>query len=237
MSQTKRINEMQLKNIMQFLYRNLNLILVVGIIIFLLIRNCNPSEPEVKIVEKDNTDLIQELNFYKTLSGQQAGKLKQVEVSRAELEKRVESLAKELKIKPKYIQGEITVITQADTVLRDVPYYIDSSKGTFKFQHKDAWASIEGNNMNPEKKLTFEMHLTDTIKAVENIKKRFLRKSITEVTFITKSPYSQAISGYSYRVKPRQLLVAIGPGINYNPFNSKLSVGIQAMLPLIKIYK
>ena len=222
---------------MQFCYKNLNLILVVGIIIFSLIKNCNPSQAEIKIVEKDNSDIIKELNLYKTLSGQQAGRLRQVEVSRAELEKRVEFLAKELKTKPKYIQGEITVITQADTVLRDVPYYVDSSNGTFKFHHKDAWASISGNNMNPEKKLTFEMHLTDTIKAVEHIRKRFLRKSVTEITFITKSPYSQAISGYSYKVKPRQLLVVIGPGITYNPINSKVSIGIQATVPLIKIYK
>lgn len=226
-----------LKRVINFISKHLTLVLVLIIFFLLFLLNCAGNrEPKVIKVAKDNSDLIKEMTFYKTQSGAYAAKIKQLELSKTEILARNEELAKELKVKPKQIKGTTVYLLRIDTIKTDVPYYIDTSKGTFKFLHKDAWATVSGSNMNPEKKLNLEMSFKDTVRTVEIIKKRLFSKDVSEVIFLTASPYTQAISGYSYKPKQRTLVATLGPGVMYDVINRTFTMGISLSFPIFKFY-
>lgn len=196
--------------------------------------------PKIKIIEKDNTSLIEELNQYKDLNGNLVSKITQLEFSKKEVESRVDSIAKELKLS----KGKIITVdhyhTSVDTQFYPKPIPVYKDKDTlYKVTQKDEWLLVEA--VAGKDTGYIHLQLTDELDRIEEYKPGFLGLfPKTNIYLRSKSPYINYSKGYSFTVKEKTTFLTIGPSIQYNlvgPYKNKTSVGVSIQIPLIKIKK
>lgn len=221
-----------LNTILTFIWKQRTTILAGLVVLFAWLYFTKPEK--VISVPADNTDLVQLTKEFKTLSGQLANVMKQQEISEAEAKIRFDSIAKELKVKSKFIKGEDVYHYSSTQRIDSVPYFIDSTNGHFSFKHEDPWLKISGNNINPEKKLTFDLENIDTLRVTQVRKPKLFKRSETEVFIMSSSPYSKIIAGYSVRVKDPKLWAVLGPGLSLD-IKGNVTPSINLTVPLIQI--
>jgi len=200
-------------------------------------------EPKVKVIEKDNTDLVQELKQYKDRNGSLVSEVTQVKLDKAEVDARVDSLARELNISKSDIKTVDRYITKKDTqwISKSTPVYYHNDTA-YKVSQKDQWLSIEAIAGKDTGSIKFS--LRDTLDRVEKDKSGIIQllgfNKGTNVYLRTKSPYIDYKEGYSITVKEKETWLTIGPSVQYDllgPNKNKVTVGVSAQIPLIKIKK
>jgi len=195
------------------------------------------KQPKVRVVEKDNSDILQELKQYKDRNGNLVSEVSQLKLSREEINTRVDSLSRELKISKKNIKTVDHYISSTDTQFYPKPVPVPYGKDTaYKVTQKDKWLTAEA----VAGKDTGYIHvkLSDELDRVEEYKPGFLGFfPKTKVHLRSKSPYINYNKGYSFTIKEKTTWLTIGPSVQYDPFQNKVSVGVSVQVPLIKIKK
>lgn len=222
-----------------FLNSRLAKLLLVGtvaILAYLLLT----VEPDIKVVQKDNSDLIAEVKRYKDKEGDYVAKIKQHELSKEETEKRADSLARLLKIKPKTVQGVDQYFYKTDTVFKNVSttVYVDKDGDTaYKVEKHDPWIDITAIAYRDSTKSTIDYKSRDTLTRVETKTNPLFGKSKTDVVIKNSNPYNVLQSGYSFSLKHNDPWLVIGPSIGYSIINKGVSVGVTATVPILKLRK
>lgn len=207
------------------------LILILAIILLFYIK----KDPIIKVIQKDNTDLLQELKQYKDRNGNLVSEISQLKMSREEINNRVDSLSRELRISKKNVKTIDHYISSTDTQFYPKPFPVYRGKDTaYKVIQYDNYLNIEAIAGKDTGYILFS--LRDTLDRVEKYNPGFLGfGSSTKVLLRTKSPYIQYKQGYSFSIKEKTTWLTIGPSIQYDPFQNKVSVGVSAQIPVIKI--
>lgn len=213
-------------------WKNVVIIILLATLFLFLLR-----KPSIKIIKEDNSELIKELKQYKDRSGNLVSELTQLKISKEEMINRVDSLSYELKISKKNIKTVDHYITDIDTQFypKSVPIFYNKDTA-YKVIQKDKWLTAEA--VAGKDTGYIYLRLTDELDRVEEYKPGFLGLfSKTNVYLRSKSPYINYNRGYSFSIKEKTTWLTIGPSIQYDPFQNKVSVGISAQFPIIKIKK
>lgn len=222
-----------LKKIGLFLWKYKDIIGLFLIIFLLYLLLTKPKDPIV-VPMKDvfYEELIQE----KAKNGRLVGIINQSVVTKDQLEKANDSLLTLLKVKPKHAKT-ITVYTNSiDTVFRDTTIRIVETQlkdTTFVAEYEDAWITQKAVVNKDSGRLYLAVRDTPVIVQVQ--KNPLFGKSTSSVKVYHSNPYIKTEEGYSYRLKVKEPILVIGPGLTYNPFNGNLVPGIQVTIPIIKI--
>lgn len=201
-------------------------LLFLGYIIYLL----NRTEPSDDLAV---ATAIKEAKYYKDANGRLVAKIQQQQLSENNMKKAVDSLAKALKVKPKYIQGQHTITTEIDTQFVEktipVPYGKDTA---YKVIKKDDWVDIEA--VAGKDTGSIKLSIRDTISVTEVVKNPLIGRTTREILIRNANPYNITKSGYSYRIREKKTVISIGPYLGID-FRGKPSVGIAAQFPIINI--
>lgn len=216
-------------------YRNAILFGVICILVFLMFYK--RSTPPIAIAS-DNTDLMQQVKTLKDANNKAFAQIEQIVLSKQEAEKRADSLATALKIKPKMVQGVTVYTTKVDTFFSVVtsPVYLSSGDTAYKVSKHDGYVDIDA--VAGKQFGTISYKSKDTVTRVEYVKKPFLNLPIfgattTQIDLRSANPYNTIISGYSWQQEEKRTWLSIGPSVEWNPFTKRVDFGISAQLPII----
>jgi hypothetical protein len=189
------------------------------------------KEREIQTVKREYQDSLKTVRLE---NGQLATTIKTIEVERDTYTKSVDSLAKLLKVKPKYIKGDDSYIyeTKIDTVVQTEVVYTEKDS-TYNFTYKDNWTTIKGEVTKLQAKLNYLS--IDTLTRVETSKTNIFGKTIREVIITNSNPNNKLKAGYSYVQKEKRVYLTIGPSLQYDPFNNKVNFGFSIQYPLIQL--
>lgn len=221
-----------IKKIGQFLWKHRDVfgLFLIVFLIFLLLKRPKPT------IITPQEDYYQELQYEKARNGNLIAVITQWQVEKEALEKKTDSIAQLLKIKLKEIKEVTVYTTKIDTVFKDSIVQVVTTElkdTTFIAEYEDAWVTQKAIVNKDSSKLY--LAIRDTPVIVFTQKSPFLGKSTSEVKIYHSNPYIKAETGYSYKVRLKEPILVIGPGVGYDPFGRRFSFNIQATVPLIKI--
>jgi hypothetical protein len=186
------------------------------------------------VLNTDNDNILKELKEQRAQNGRLFAIIDQKVLSQAQLERKTDSLAKLLKIKPKNIRGATVYTTIIDTLYKDSIIEVTTPENpTFIAEYVDAW--IENKAVVNKDSGKLSLIIRDTPHIVQVYKNPLFKKpSLTTVVYHS-NPHIKSDKGYSYTTKVKEPVLTIGPFIGYDPFQKRATLGFGASIPLIKI--
>lgn len=199
-------------------------LILIGIIIYLLRR-----EP-VHTIDKV---AIEEARYYKDINGKLVAMIKQKDISESNMKQLADSLAKALKVKPKYIKGIDTYNSTIEIEYRDTSSTVLIGKDTaYKIEKHDPYVDIIAIAGKDSGSISLKMR--DTLTRVEKVKNPLIGRTTREVLLRNASPYTTIQSGYSYTIKEKKVILGVGPYVGID-FRGQPSFGISIQFPIIQI--
>lgn len=152
-------------------------------------------------------------------------------------DKIVDSLSKALKIKPKFIQGEIKYSTQVDTQFITKSVYIPIRLGdtAYKVDKHDAWVDIEALAGPDTGWIRFSHR--DTVTHVEVVKTHLFRSTERSIMINNSSPYSKITHGYSWTIQEKKPWLTVGVGGALIPVKPYIMPAVTVSKPIITFYR
>lgn len=221
-----------IKSLSQFIWKYKDIFGLFLIIFLLYLLFKRPRPVVIPVAGKHYEELVQE----RAKNGRLVAVINQWTVTKKELERENDSLARLLNIKPKHIQGATVYTTKIDTVFRDtstVTVITELKDTTFIAEYEDAWVTQKAVVNKDSSRLYLAVRDTPVVFFTQ--KNPLFGKSKAEVKIYHSNPYIKAETGYSYKLRPKEPILVIGPGVGYDPFGRRFSFNIQATVPLIKI--
>lgn len=206
-----------------------------GVVVILSLLMYFRRSHDIIAISPLNQDLIQQVKTLKDANGKSLAQIEQIVISEQEAKLRADSLAKALKIKPKYIKGQDYYTTKVDTFFSVVtsPVYLPSGDTAYKVEKHDAYVDIEA--IAGKSTGTISYRSKDTITRVETIKNPLIGSTKRTITLRSANPYNTIVDGYSWSVKEKEVWLAIGPSVQYNPFTKKVDIGVSIQIPIFKL--
>jgi hypothetical protein len=189
------------------------------------------KEQQIETVKREYQDSLKTVRLE---NGQLASTINTVILERDTYKQSVDSIAKLLKLKPKYIKGDdsYVYVNKIDTVVNTEVVYVDKDS-SYNFTYKDNWTTIKGAVNRLRAKLSYLS--VDTISRVETSKTTIFGKTIRKVILTNSNPNNKLQAGYSYTQKEKRTYLTIGPSIQYDPFTNKVNFGFSVQYPLIQL--
>lgn len=209
------------------------LIMVVLVLIYLLINKKGVSS----IVQVADPVLLHTLDTTRDSNGRLLSTINQVIYDKLQVQAYADSLAKILKVKPKYIQGEDKVVIKDSIVYRNVPsepVYVGKDTA-YKVEVHDPWldvVAVAGKDTG-----SILLKERDTLTRIEVVETPFIGKTKTTIFMGNSNPHDEILQGASFSVKQKEVFLTVGPDFQYNPFTQKVSLGISVQLPILKFKK
>ena len=195
--------------------------------------------PTTQTVVTDNPLQAQELKKVKDENGKLYAQITQTVLDKAIAEKLNDSLAKALKLKPKYIKGVDRVIAKDSIVYRDRTTKIVEGEDTaYKIEFHDPWTDIvavAGKDTGSIKQVQ-----RDTITRVETEEggNGLFSKPIQHHVFLgNANPHVDINQGASFTVQEKKVWLTLGPYIGYDFIQNKPSVGVSVQIPIFQFKK
>lgn len=201
------------------------------IILFLYIMMRQP-----RVIVQPNSSGLSELQHYKDENGKLHSVIQQQQVDfNAEKKVYTDSLAKVLKVKPKQIKGVDNIVVETDTLFyplatKPIIRYKDTAYMVVK---EDPWIDIVAIAGKDTGSISFKS--IDTITRIEIVKNPIIGRSTRIINLSNTNPYNKINQGSSFVVREKQVWLTIGPSVQYSPFSQRVSVGISAQVPIIKL--
>lgn len=158
------------------------------------------------------------------------------EVETEVFKQKVDSIAKLLDVKPKYIKGHDSYITKTeiDTLLVTKPVYVTQWKDSaYAFNYDDSWNKIAGKVGS--KGAIIEFSSIDTLTRLTYSRTNIFGRTENLVYLRNGNPKVTFTKGYSYIHKEKRAWLTIGPAVYVDPFAGRIGVGISAQYPLIQL--
>ena len=139
------------------------------------------SKDECKRLERNQTSLLEQVDYYKTEAGKSAASVQELTLTKKEVEDHcveLTNMVDELGIKLKRVQQATTTAMESKveirTIVKDSIIYVNNTTDTMKsFTWSDYWTDIAGTLHNNEAKIA--IHSVDTLRQiVHRVPKRFL---------------------------------------------------------------
>ena len=172
---------------------------------------------------------------YVDKDGEEHSTIKIQEVTPETMKRIVDSIAKNTKGKVQYITQ---VVTETDTIFRDIPVIIDSTKYEFKVSKKDNYLTLDITGNWKTKKADVIFQQKDTLTHAITKTTRFLKSNELKVDLSNKSPYNDYVEGRSFILKEKKPLITFGVVGGYGISTQgelRGFVGLGASLPIITI--
>lgn len=220
-------------------YRDVLLLLAVGVLVYLLVQ-----KPKSSIVQVTNPLQLQQVQQMRDENGKLYAQISQQVLQLTQIQSFSDSLAKALKIKPKYIQGVDRVVTKDSVVYNNVPVEEaiitgedNDSSIVYTVEKHDPWTDIMAK-INPSKDTaSIEYTSRDTLTRVQVAEAHLFSPTTYTVYMGNANPHNDIKEGASFQIKEKRTWLSVGPSIQYNPFTQKVDVGISVQIPLIQFKK
>jgi|SRR6478609_935948 len=200
-------------------------IILAAFTVYLLLKK--PKEPLV-----DNK-AVQEAQYYKDANGMLVARLKQNAVNEKQMKANIDSLAKALKVKPKFIKGVDTYHSTVEIEYKDTSSSVIIGKDTaYKIEKHDPYVDIVAIAGKDSGSISLQMR--DTLTRVEVVKTSLFKATTREVLIRNASPYTKVVSGYAYTIKEKRAILTVGPYLGID-IKGKPSFGLSVQYPLIQI--
>lgn len=190
----------------------------------------------------DGTDIIPNpvamhtLDTMRDANNKLYSQLAQETYNRLQVQAYADSLAKALRVKPQYIQGEDQIVIKDSVIYKSVPsepIYLERGKDTaYQVEVHDPWVdvvAIAGKDTG-----SISLKERDTLSRIEVVETPLIGKTKTTIFMGNSNPHDEVLQGASFSIKQKEVFLTIGPGIQYNPFTRKVNVGLSAQLPILK---
>lgn len=162
-------------------------------------------------------------------------KLEEKVYTQAQVNHLLDSVAKVLGIKVKYIQGAERITIKVDTVIKNIPstpVIVEHNKDTaFRIERHDGWNDIVATAGPDSGSIVFRSR--DTITRLEVVKVPLIGPTERYVYINHANPYVKVDQGASFKIKEKQPWLSVGPYIGYDPFQNKASIGVGITFPII----
>jgi len=196
------------------------------------------NKPKIQTVIGGNPLQEQQLAQLKDENGKMYAVIQQQTLDATAAKVYSDSLAKALKIKPKYIKGVERVIVKDSIVyetMHTLPVIIHDHDTAWKVEFHDPWSDIvavAGRNHG-----YIKQEQRDTVTRVETVEggADLFSKPVQHHIFLGNSnPHVGIFEGASFTVQEKKTWLTVGPYIGYDIITRKPSVGISAQIPIFQ---
>jgi len=140
-----------------------------------------------------------------------------------------------LALKAKKVQTVIRTVVQIDTVFQNLPVYIDTTTGEISTDKHDDYIDITVAINLKNKMSSIGLVSIDTLTQVIEKKKHWFKANELFIENINKNPYNHIVAGNAITLKEPKVLFTVGPALIYNPFTSRVDLGIGITYNLFSI--
>lgn len=213
-------------------YFTVLLVMALTVCIYLLLQR----RPSSSTVQVENPVTLHTLDTIRDSNNRLWSLVTQTVYDKAQVQRYADSLAKVLKTKPQYIQGEDVVLIKDSVVYRSVPsepIYITKTKDTaYKVEVHDPWTDIVAVAGKDSGSIAFKQR--DTLSSVTIQESHLIGKTKTTIFMGNSNPHDEILQGASFSIKQKEVFLSVGPDIQYNPFTQKVNIGLSVQLPILK---
>lgn len=185
---------------------------------------------KVTYITRDNLDLVKKTDSLEDIAGRRWAVIKAITVSKEEAIARNDSLARMLKLKPKFIKGQDIYITKTDTIFEHLPVVYLQKDSTYKIEKKDGWIDVVAVIGKTQGYISVSG--LDTITRVEEVKNPLIGRTTRKIYLRNASPYNKITEGMSFTVKEKIPCLTIGPFVGVT-YNGKITAGISIQYPIV----
>lgn len=222
-------------------YSNLILLGTSGVLLWLYIHKSTPPAPIVT-----NPLALDTVKHLKDENGKLYATITQQQLEYSQIKEFSDSLAKALKIKPKYIKGADKIVTR-DSIVYSEPIEDSVVVGAInddgernpdtlkKVQFHDAWTDIVATLGEDTGRIEFQSR--DTLTRVEVAESSLFGSTKYNVFIGNANPHNEIKEGASFQVKEKRTWLTAGPDLQYNPFTGKINLGISVQIPILQLKK
>lgn len=161
-----------------------------------------------------------------------------IEVKQFESEQykqRIDSLAKVLAVKPRFIKGQDSYIsvTEIDTLLVTKPVYVEKWRDSaYKFNFDDSWTKIAGTVGKYGADIRYSA--IDTLSRVKYSRTNIFGKTENLIYLRNGNPNTKFTKGYAWEEREKRVWLTIGPAVYVDPFAGRIGLGVSVQYPLLQ---
>ncbi len=101
-------------------HKNAFIVVLIAILSLIIVLQYNRG-PEVKVIQKENSDIRDSTTVLNDINEKKYAKMVQLILTNEEKDRRIDSLAKALRVKPKFVTGASEYITKTEVIYKDIP--------------------------------------------------------------------------------------------------------------------
>lgn len=210
------------------------LLLIVGVF-----RGCLNVKAPKNVQQVDTALSLHKVDTFRDKNDKLFAQVEQQVYTQAQVSHLLDSVAKALGVKVKYIQGADKYTVQVDTVYRDLPvkriYVLSANDTAYRVEKHDGWNDIIAVAGPDSGSIVYRSR--DTITRYEMVKTPIIGATKRYIYLNNANPYNKIESGASFTIKEKQTWLSVGPYIGYDPFLNKASIGIGVMFPIFNLKK
>lgn len=228
-----------MNSLKEFLGNNWKLLIILLTIILIgieLLRGCKYVSP-VETKQVDTALSLHKVDTLRDKNDKLYATLEQKVYTQAQVNHLLDSLAKALGVKVKYIQGAERITVEVDTVYRNIPSHpiiiVHNKDTAFRVERHDGWNDIIATAGPDSGSIVFRSR--DTITRVEMVKTPIIGATKRYVYINHANPYVKVDEGASFVIKEKQPWLSIGPYVGYDPFSNRASLGLGVTFPIITL--
>lgn len=224
-----------------WLYRGRDIFFIagIGVLVYFVIHKPTVVPPQIT-----NPVQLKAVDSMRDTNGKLYAKVAQQTLQLVQIQSYADSLAKALKIKPKYIQGVDRVVTVDSVVYNNIPVtekideeHLSDTLQIYTIEKHDPWTDIKATLDVKRDTASVEYKSRDTLTRVEVAETHLFSPTTYTVYMGNSNPYNDIKEGASFQIKEKRAWLSIGPDLQYNPFTNKLNLGISVQLPLLQFKK
>ena len=210
------------------------LFFIISIILLLMLIFKPVHQVPNATLTRDSIYKLEEVKRIKDENDKLVSQIKHQILTQEETKRERDSLAKALKLKPKFIKGVDKLVTKVDTVFTNLPT-TSIGDSMYQVEKHDAWLDVvarAGKNSG-----TIGIKQRDTLTRIEVVKDPLIGRTKRYTYIRHSSPHITDTEGYSWKTVEKQTWLTLGPSLQYNPFSKKFDFGISVQIPIIKLKK
>lgn len=196
------------------------------------------KKPKTITIVSDNPVQLKKVDSMRDANGKLYAVVTQQVLEIAQVKAYTDSLAKALKLKPKYIQGVDKIVTKDSVVYKDLPSkpLLQANGDTaYAVSFNDAWTDITAVVGKDTGTILYESR--DTLTRVDVVENHLFKPTTHTIYMGNANPHNEVKEGASFSIKEKRAWLSVGPYIGYDPFQKKASIGISAQLPIFQFKK
>jgi hypothetical protein len=186
----------------------------------------------------DNPLLLQQIKEMHDINNKLYAQVKVQVLDLQQVKKYNDSLAKALKLKPKYIKGATIFVVKDSIVYRDTGrIVVINGDSVHKVSHHDQWVDIDAYAY-PKGKFNLdriEYKSRDSLWLIRTTRTPLFGRPIDNLLIRSSNPNNTIVQGASYQVREKVPWLTVIAGGGYNPFGNKVVVGVFAGVPIFSL--